>query len=133
MERSATCACGQLHVTCAGGPVRISICHCLDCQRQTGSVFGMRARYPREAVSVVAGTSKTFTRRADRGNTVTFHFCTDCGSAIYWVHSGFPDVIAVAAGAFADPGFPAPKVSVYEHSRHRWLGGLDAPGMQHID
>jgi hypothetical protein len=132
-SHTATCACGQLGIRCTGDPVRISICHCLDCQRRTGSVFGTQARYPREAVSVAAGVSKTFTRSADSGNAVTFHFCPDCGSTIYWELSGFPDVIAVAVGAFADQAFPAPEVSVFERRRHTWLAGLDANGMQHIE
>lgn len=131
--RTATCACGKLQVTCTGEPVRLSICHCLDCQRRTGSVFGTQARFTREHVSVAAGASKTFTRAADSGNSVTTHFCPDCGSTVYWELSGFPDVIAVAVGGFADPSFPPPKVSVYEKRRHAWLAGLDAPGMQHID
>ena len=131
--RTATCTCSQLQVRCTGDPVRISICHCLDCQRRTGSVFGMQARFPREAVSVVSGQSKAFTRNADSGNTVTFHFCPDCGSTIYWELSGFPDIIAVAVGAFADPTFPSPKISVYESRRHTWLAGLDADGMQHLE
>ncbi len=131
--RTASCTCGQLSLHCTGEPVRISICHCLDCQKRTGSVFGMQARFTREAVSVAAGASKTFTRSADSGNAVTFHFCAECGSTLYWELSGFPDVYAVAVGAFADPSFPAPKVSVYERSRHSWLAGLDAEAMQHLE
>lgn len=132
-DRLATCACGQLRVTCIGDPVRLSICHCLDCQRRTGSVFGTQARYPRASVNVSAGISKTFTRKADSGNTVTFHFCQECGSTVFWELSGFPDVIAVAVGAFGDPAFPSPKVAVYESRRHHWLAGLAAPGMQHLE
>ncbi len=131
--RVATCACGQLGVRCIDEPVRISICHCVDCQKRTGSVFGMQARFPRETVSVIKGTAKDFTRIADSGNTVTTHFCPECGSTVFWELSGFPDVIAVAVGAFTDPHFPSPKVSVYERSRHDWLAGFDAPSMQHID
>lgn len=92
----------------------------------------MQARYPRENVSVANGTSRTFSRKADSGNTVTFHFCPDCGTTLYWELSGFPDVIAIAVGTFTDPAFPAPKVSVFEGRRHTWLAGLDADGMQHI-
>ena len=33
-KRTATCRCGQLQVTCEGEPVRVSVCHCLDCQRR---------------------------------------------------------------------------------------------------
>ena len=43
--RDASCSCGQLHLTCEGEPVRISVCHCLACQQRTGSAFGVQARH----------------------------------------------------------------------------------------
>ena len=45
--RHAACSCGQLRLTVEGEPVRVSICHCLACQRRTGSVFGVQARFRR--------------------------------------------------------------------------------------
>jgi hypothetical protein len=32
-----------------------------------------------------------------------------------------PGFIAVPIGAFAEPGFPPPIVSIYESRRHPWL------------
>ena len=117
--RHGGCTCGQLKVTVEGDPVRISVCHCLDCQRRTGSVFGTQARYPRKQVRI-EGTDTAFTRRADSGNTVTSHFCPVCGSTVYWELTVAPEVLAVAVGAFADPDFPSPRFSVYERRRHGW-------------
>jgi len=48
--RTASCSCGQLFAVASGEPVRISICHCLACQRRTGSVFGSQARFGRATV-----------------------------------------------------------------------------------
>jgi hypothetical protein len=79
----------------------------------------------------VQGRSSQFTRTGDSGQQATFHFCPDCGSAVYWLLTQFPDVIAVAIGAFADPTFPAPKVSVYEERQHPWVELLGE--IEHID
>lgn len=128
-EREAACACGQLRVACRGEPVRISICHCLACQKRTGSVFGMQARYLKENVEP-SGASTRFTRPGDSGGTVSFHFCPHCGSTVYWELSGVQGVYAVAVGAFGDPGFPAPRVSVYETRRHDWV---DLSGLSDIE
>jgi hypothetical protein len=130
--RRASCSCGQLSVTCEGEPVRISMCHCLACQRRTGSVFAAQARFPRSQVTAIEGRSGTFVRTPDSGNDIAFHFCPDCGSTVYWEPSGFPDVIAVAIGAFADPGFPAPRHSVYESYRHAWAMNPSALTMEHL-
>ena len=63
MTYRASCGCGQLQLACEGEPVRISMCHCLACQRRTGSVFGVQARFPRDQVTVVEGRSAQFSRR----------------------------------------------------------------------
>jgi hypothetical protein len=116
----AACSCGQLQVTVEGEPSRISMCHCMECQRRTGSLFGNRALFRREQVNL-AGNSTTWTRTAESGNRVTFHFCPICGSTVYWEGEGFPEYVAVAIGNFADPSFPPPTIAVWEQSRHAWL------------
>jgi hypothetical protein len=119
--RQAECSCGQLRVTTQGEPVRISMCHCLACQRRTGSAFGAQARWPREQVAL-EGRSSRYVRSADSGNRVEFHFCPECGATVYYWLEASPELIAVPIGAFADPTFPSPRFSVYERSRHPWTG-----------
>lgn len=118
--RHAACSCGQLDVGVEGEPFRISMCHCLACQRRTGSVFGAQARFRRDQVSI-EGRSSTYMRTADSGNHITFHFCPTCGSTVHYEVDDQPDAIAIPVGAFADPSFPAPRVSVYESRRHPWV------------
>lgn len=119
-QRRAACSCGRLRVTCAGDPVRLSICHCLECQKRTGSPFGVQARFRREQVTAT-GPAASYERVADSGNRITFRFCPECGSTLYWSNDSMPDIIAIAAGNFADRDFPAPRISVYERSRHPWV------------
>ena len=73
-EHTASCRCGQLRAVAQGDPVRVSICHCLACQKRTGSVFSAQARWPKECVTV-EGESKQWTRTADSGQQTTYHFC----------------------------------------------------------
>lgn len=118
--RQATCSCGQLRLIAEGEPVRVSICHCLACQQRTGSTYGAQARFPADHVQI-EGESREYLRVADSGNPVSFHFCPACGSTVYYYIHDDPDVMAVAVGAFADPDFPRPRVSVYESRRHDWV------------
>ncbi len=119
--RHAACCCGKLRLTVRGEPTRISMCHCLECQRRTGSAFGIQARFAEKDVTI-EGPSTAYTRTADTGNQITFHFCPECGSTVFYRLEKWPEAIAVAVGAFADPSFPAPRVSVYEARRHPWVG-----------
>jgi hypothetical protein len=119
--REAACSCGQLRLSVEGDPVRVSVCHCLACQRRTGSAFGFQARFPRERVHI-EGRSTEFVRRADDdGDPRSFHFCPHCGATVYYVLASAPDVVAVPVGAFADPSFPRPLFSVWESRRHAWV------------
>ncbi|HEY0954118.1 MAG TPA: GFA family protein [Roseateles sp.] len=119
-HRLASCSCGQLTAQVIGEPVRISICHCLACQRRTGSVFGQQARFRREDVKV-AGTSTVFARAGDEGPGARFHFCPRCGATVWYELLGLEDFLAIPVGAFADPSFPPPTVSVYEERMHGWV------------
>jgi len=118
--RTASCTCGQLTATTSAEPIRISVCHCLSCQRRSGSVFATQARFPASAVAL-AGTSSTFVRVGDEGGSATFHFCPTCGDTVYYVNKGGEDTIAIPVGALADPSFPAPFISVYESRMHSWV------------
>lgn len=126
---NAACSCGQLTATTTEGPIRVSICHCLACQRRTGSVFGAQARFRRECVEV-RGHSKQYVRVGDEGTSCTFHFCPECGATVYYLPQALEAFIAIPVGAFADPSFPAPKVSVYEERMHAWVGLPE--GIEHI-
>jgi hypothetical protein len=125
VTRSAACHCGQLRLEVEGDPFVVSICHCLACQRRTGSAFGMQAAFRPDQVRVV-GRFNDYARisdEADRKEHV-FHFCPDCGSQVFYTEPTEPDLIVVSVGSFADPSFPPPTEAGYQSRRHPWLGQL---------
>ncbi|MGH6911947.1 MAG: GFA family protein, partial [Phenylobacterium sp.] len=96
-------------------------------QKRTGSVFATQARFPAEAVTIEGRTAQ-WTRTGDSGGSATFNFCPVCASTVYWA---FQDFVMVAVGAFADPGFPPPRVAVYEGRSHPWALALDRLPLEH--
>jgi hypothetical protein len=120
VERVATCRCGRLQAICSGEPVRVSVCHCLDCQKRSGSAFGAQARWADSDVEIRGGW-KPRIRRADSGCIATYRFCANCGSTVAYSNEGWAGVVAVPLGAFADPDFLMPGYSVYEHRKHKWV------------
>ena len=119
-ERTAACACGALTATCRGEPARISICHCLECKRRTGSAFSYNATYPEEQVTV-EGDFRSFRRGSDDGYWGEHQFCPNCGVSVFYRIERRPGMISIPVGGFADPAFPDPTVSVYFERQHRWL------------
>ena len=142
--RTASCICGQLSVTCVGpDPERISLCHCKNCQKQTGSAFAIQATFPKEQVTIegkattwkfpIEGEALVTYRNCSRSGA-TFHFCPVCGSTVFYVLVETPDNIGVKVGAFADPTFPPPMISGFEEYRFPWamnVAALPMPGGHH--
>ena len=95
------------------------MCHCLACQRRTGSVFAALASFA-TPFKVVAKASE-YLRIGDQGAKFLFRFCPVCGTTVFHTEVGYDTSVSVAVGAFADPRFPAPKVSVYDCRRHPWV------------
>lgn len=124
--RTASCRCGQLRAEARGEPVRISICHCLDCQKRSGSAFAAQVRFPAAAVTV-SGEAVEWT--AENGGL--FHHCPRCGSTIAFA-AAIPDTIAIPLGAFDDPHAFVPKVSVWEARKHPWLE-IDSDSIEHLE
>ena len=128
--RTASCRCGQVKVTVTGDPVRVSVCHCLNCKKRSGSAFAAQARWTSAQVEI-EGQSKTFVMVSDSGNSATFHFCPDCGSDVYYVNNGkFDDQVAIPIGAFDHPFFLSPRFSVWEERKHDWVEIL-GDGVEH--
>jgi len=117
--RTASCSCGQLRIQVQGEPRGVGICNCLACQQRTGSVFAALASF--SAPFEVFGTATEYVRVGDQGAKFRFRFCPICGTTVFHTEEGHDGSVGVAVGAFADPSFPAPRVSVYDSRRHSWV------------
>jgi hypothetical protein len=108
------------------------VCHCLACQKRTGSAFSAQARWPADCVEI-EGVSKQWTRTADSGQTTTYHFCPECGSTVHYSGGNFPDLVAIPLGALDDPHIvDSPDYSVWERRKHDWFEIID-PDVERLD
>lgn len=118
-SRTASCSCGQLRIEVEWPPRGVGVCHCLACQRRTGSVFAALASFT--APYTVFGNATEYARTGDQGARFIFRFCPICGTNLFHTEEGATESVSVAVGAFADPQFPPPQVSVYDSRRHPWV------------
>ena len=116
----ANCQCGQLAVRLPGPTPAVVACHCIDCQRRTGSPFGVMAYYPEDQLTIT-GHARRYARKAASGGIFETYFCPECGSTVYARAAKHPTLIGVAIGTIADPSFQAPARSVWEQSKHHWV------------
>ena len=118
--RTARCGCGALSATCEGEPARRSLCHCLSCQRRTGSAFSLNSTWP-EARVTIEGESRVYERIGDEGHWGRSHFCPICGTTLFWRIERAPGFVYVAVGCFADPAFPEPEIAVFSERGRPWI------------
>lgn len=120
MKHEASCCCGQLKLSYSGDIIRTSVCHCFQCQKRTGSVFGVQTRLDRSKATIT-GESTIYERVGDGGSHIKFHFCPKCGSTVYYEADWLGESIAAPIGVFADPTLPSPIMQVYGNRKHHWV------------
>jgi hypothetical protein len=100
-KRMGGCNCGQVRFEVSGQPVRVGLCHCQVCRKQTGSIGNFFAVWQTDCVSVTGET------RSWRLSTDNRHFCPVCGSSVFAIVDGANEV-EVRAGAFDDGSLRLP-------------------------
>jgi hypothetical protein len=114
---TARCQCGDLRVSAQGEPLRVGICHCLDCRRHHGALFYAAAVFA-QAVVAVRGTAQAYEGR---------HFCPRCGSSVF-ARSG--DEIEIHLGAMEGGEVLVPHYELWTVRRIAWLP--EFPGMDQV-
>jgi hypothetical protein len=100
-SRRARCGCGALSATTRGEPSGVYLCACRNCQIKSGSAFSYAALFAADAVTL-DGAHNAYRYAGESGRWIENHFCPACGVAVFFYSEGFPGVIGIAAGCFAD-------------------------------
>lgn len=106
------CLCGRVRLAAKGAPLRVGICHCLDCRKHHGALFYAAAIFPAEAVAI-EGKTADFKGR---------HFCPVCGSSVF-ARTG--DEVEVHLGSLDEPGQFTPSYECWTMRREDWLPPFD--------
>ena len=123
---SGGCLCGKIRYSTDAAPKFVSLCHCRDCQKFTGSAFAAVIALPKAAVAVT-GTMKGFSKRGDSGKPIERFFCPDCGTSLMDEAETVAGLVMIFAGTLDDPSWVKPTSQIYCASAQPWLR-LD-PGM----
>lgn len=124
MNLSGGCLCGQVHYTGEGEPAFVGVCHCRNCQKQSGSAFNIVVAVPKSALSVT-GSPKTYDDRADSGRILRRSFCPNCGSSLFDETEAMAGIVMISAGTLDDAGAVQPTMEIFCDSAQPWvrLGG----------
>lgn len=113
--RAASCACGSIRIETRGQPVRVGLCHCTTCRKESGAPFTANAIFRAEDVTVHGDTASW------KASTVERHFCPCCGSPLFGASDGTGE-IAIGLGAFdIAPTDLAPTYELWVGRREKWV------------
>lgn len=120
VSREGGCSCGAVRYRLASEPLFVHCCHCLNCQRQTGSAFVVNLLLEADRVELLAGGPRPVDVPRDDGSVQRIHRCPACQVAV-WSEYVRPDVLFVRAGTLDDPSGVVPDVHIYTRSRVGWV------------
>ena len=113
------CACGAVRYRLTSEPMFVHCCHCLNCQRQTGSAFVINLLIEADRVELTGDPQPVDVPRDD-GSVQTIYRCPDCQVAVFSEY-GRPEVRFVRAGTLDEPASVRPDVHIFTRSKVGWV------------
>jgi len=118
--REGGCACGAVRYRLTSEPMIVHCCHCLNCQRQTGSAFVVNLLIEGDRVESTAGEPQPVDVPRDDGSKQRVYRCPECQVAVYSEYGG-PAVRFVRGGTLDEPKGVTPDVHIYTRSKVGWI------------
>jgi hypothetical protein len=115
------CSCGRVRYRLLSAPMFVHCCHCMDCQRQTGSAFVLNALIETDRVERVSGAPTLFPQPTDSGQSHDIARCDACGTAVWSHYGGRRSLSFVRVGTLDDPTALSPDVHIYTRSKLSWI------------
>ena len=120
VTREGGCACGSVRYRLTDEPLFTHCCHCLNCQRQTGSAFVINLLIEADRVEVLAGDPQPVDAPRDDGSMQRIYRCPDCQVAVFSEYT-WPEVRFVRGGTLDEPSSVAPDVHIFTKSKLPWV------------
>jgi hypothetical protein len=128
MDRSAAfvpleggCSCGAVRYRLTRAPMLVHCCHCLDCQRQTGSAFVLNALIEADCVERLSGAPEPVSMPTDSGHPHDIYRCAICETAVWSDYGRRRVMIFLRTGTLDVPSALAPDVHIYTRSKLPWV------------
>ena len=120
VAREGGCACGAVRYRLTSDPLFVHCCHCLNCQRQTGSAFVINLLIEADRVELLSGDPQPVDVPRDGGSKQRIYRCPTCQVAVFSEY-GRPEVWFVRGGTLDQPSSITPDVHIYTRSKVGWI------------
>jgi hypothetical protein len=123
--REGGCSCGAVRYRLISEPMFVHCCHCLNCQRQTGSAFVINLLIEADRVELLAEEPQPVDVPRDDGSAQRIYRCPTCQVGVFSEY-GRPEVRFVRAGTLDDPFAITPDVHIFTRSKVPWVALPDS-------
>ncbi len=120
VSREGGCSCGAVRYRLTSDPLFINCCHCLNCQRQTGSAFVINLLIEADRVELLAGAPQPVEVPRDDGSPQLIFRCPTCQVAVFSRY-GRPEVLFVRGGTLDQPSEITPDAHIFTRSKLPWI------------
>ncbi len=115
-----SCLCGDVEYSLSEDPLTLYVCHCTDCQRQTGASFALSMIVRREAIQTVRGQPKQYSIEVADGRLKQSRFCSRCCTRL-WGSSSVAGLAVLEPGTLADTSWLRPVGHIWTRSAQAWV------------
>src|SRR5262245_59634790 len=115
------CSCRAVRYRLTSAPMFVHCCHCLDCQRQTGSAFVLNALIETDRIAVLSGDPEPVSMPTDSGRPHDIYRCRTCRIAVWSDYGGRPPLRFLRVGTLDNPHALRPDVHIFARSKVPWV------------
>jgi len=126
IEVPGRCRCGRVRFVLREEPIAFYLCHCTDCQAETGSAFGQTMHVRREAVGSVEGPARE-SEMEHAGIRFPLTYCPNCLTILFGGSERVPQILGVNAGALEDVAGLTPYGNMWTRSARPWVAFAPGP------
>lgn len=118
---NGSCLCGNVKYNTESAALTTAVCHCTDCQKQSGSAFSVNLLVPAAGFRVEGASLSSYSKAGGSSLPVRRFFCSACGSALYSEMAAMPGLLAVKAGTLSSKVAVDPALHLWCASAQPWV------------
>jgi hypothetical protein len=132
MHIDGQCHCGHVRYEAEIDPDKVTICHCTDCQRLTGSAYRVTVTADSDKIKLTANPPKLYTKYGQNGRARLLSFCSECGSPLFSTGEGKDAArTGIRVGTINQRRELRPKRQIWCRSALPWINELEGvPGVE---
>lgn len=125
MQIEGGCHCGAVTFRAEADPEKVRMCHCTDCQANSGTAFRTVIHIPEEDFTLLGGETRAYHKTAESGMVRALVFCPECGTHLYGASEGAAKrVLSVRVGTIKQRDRLKPRLQVWHRSAQDWVDDI---------